>query len=437
MLRELLIVQTWSFSSISRSRHSQIPNPKWVWLNAWAADDLQAKVGDRIDLVYLVSKPDGDYREDSITLTLTGIVEMTGPGADRGLTPAFEGITDTDRIDKWNAPFPVDMNRIRPADEDYWNRYRTAPKAFISLDTARHLAKRVLGRTRAAAGSLPVSSRQRDGPGWTGRLEQTDSCPASDPKSRGWSSGPSAEIAIDASAGTTDFGQLFLGMSLFLVIAGAGLAGTLMRLSAERRASEAGIMMACGFDERRARRVLFGEGLCLTVIGVALGVPMGVLYAAGVIAALRSWWIGAVGTSALWLHLTGSERDNRGDIGPYCRAPFRSISASPSSRGIACWTCSRDGSRWLSCQSRARPCKNAAVVRVVAYPRRRAAGAAGFRGNAARRGVFRWRRAAVDRRARYADLTLARALSGKIGNDFAYECSRSEAPPRIEAAACS
>jgi len=281
-------------------------HPKSVWLNDWAAKDLQAKIGDRIDLVYLVSRPDGSYREDSITLTFTGTVPMTGLGGDRSLTPAFEGITNAERIDQWKAPFPVDMNRIRPADEDYWNRYRTAPKAFVSFDTARQLWRN--GSSGNQAGDWVTSVRmsssmtvagldRRVGERILARLR---------PEQQGMVFRPLREAAIAASAGTTDFGQLFLGMSLFLVIAGAGLAGTLMRLSAERRASEAGIMMACGFDARGTRRVLFGEGLCLTVIGVALGVPLGVLYAAGIIAALRSWWIGAVGTSALWLHLTAA-----------------------------------------------------------------------------------------------------------------------------------
>lgn len=291
------------FAFRSPNPKSQIPSPKCVWLNAWAADDLQAKVGDKIDLDYLVSKPDGAYRKDSLSLTLSGIVVMSGPALDRGLVPVFEGITDTDRIDEWTAPFPVDMKRIRPKDEDYWNRYKTTPKAFISFDTARELW------ARGSSGPNPgwvTSIRFKPKPGES--LTQLHRrLLASLPKLTGYMVfRPVREIALKASAGTTDFGQLFLGMSLFLVIAGAGLAGTLMRLSAERRASEAGIMMACGFDSNRTRRVLLGEGLCLTIIGVALGVPLGVLYAAGVIAALRSWWIGAAGTSALWLHLTAS-----------------------------------------------------------------------------------------------------------------------------------
>jgi putative ABC transport system permease protein len=91
---------------------------------------------------------------------------------------------------------------------------------------------------------------------------------------------------------------------MFLVMSGAGLAAMLLRLAVDRRASDAGIMLACGCDPRRVSRALFAEGALLTTLGVLVGVPLGVLYANGMIAALGSWWRGAFGsTPALWLHV--------------------------------------------------------------------------------------------------------------------------------------
>lgn len=284
---------------------SSAPNSNSIWLNTWAADDIGAKTGDKIELDYLVSNPDGTYKEKSMALTLGGVVQMTGPAADQGLVPTFGGITDAKRIDEWKTPFPVDMNRIRAKDEDYWNRFRTTPKAFVSMETAREMwasgapASSSIGwvtsvRVRPRVKYDMNSSAQAFEYAMNWELWRNDTPMAFRPVKK---------IALTASEGTTDFSQLFLGMSMFLVIAGAGLAGTLMRLSVQRRASEAGIMMACGFNNGQVRRVLFGEGMCLAVLGTLAGVPIGILYAWGVIAALRSWWIGAVGTSALWLHV--------------------------------------------------------------------------------------------------------------------------------------
>ena len=39
----------------------------------------------------------------------------------------------------WDPPFPVDLDLIRPQDEEYWDRYAGAPKAFVSLETGQRL----------------------------------------------------------------------------------------------------------------------------------------------------------------------------------------------------------------------------------------------------------------------------------------------------------
>src|SRR5262249_32780026 len=88
-----------------------------ILLNQWAAEDLQAKPGDALRIKYFASRPYGRLEEVEATLTLKGIVAMSGLGADASLTPTYEGITDTKRISDWNPPFPMDMKRIRPKDE--------------------------------------------------------------------------------------------------------------------------------------------------------------------------------------------------------------------------------------------------------------------------------------------------------------------------------
>src|SRR4030095_8701445 len=50
------------------------------------------------------------------------------------LVPDYPGLTETENIADWDPPFPVDLKRVRPRDEDYWHKYRTTPKAFIPLD---------------------------------------------------------------------------------------------------------------------------------------------------------------------------------------------------------------------------------------------------------------------------------------------------------------
>ena len=63
-------------------------------------------------------------------------------------------------------------------------------------------------------------------------------------------------------------------------------------------------MRAIGFPEARVRRRFLVEGVLLAAVGSVVGVAAAAGYAAAMLAALRSWWLGAVGTTGLALHLT-------------------------------------------------------------------------------------------------------------------------------------
>ncbi len=264
-----------------------------IILNAWAAEDLDAEVGERLSLAWRVSTPAG-YEERSAELTLAGIAKMQGLAADPTLVPDFEGITDAENIDDWDPPFPVDLSRVTKRDDEYWERYRAAPRAFVHTSLLQRM-----WRGEQDDGPWVTSvrvGRWRGGATADQAEEFAEAIRAKlTPEAAGFTIRPVREQALRASKGTSDFGQLFLGMSFFLVIAGAGLAGTLMRLSAERRAAQAGIMMATGFTAKQSGRVIAAEGAALSVVGVALGTPLGIGYAHTIIRVLATRWQGALG----------------------------------------------------------------------------------------------------------------------------------------------
>ena len=41
-------------------------------------------------------------------------------------------MSDAPSLEDWDPPFPIDLSRIRPVDEQYWDDYRTTPKAFVA-----------------------------------------------------------------------------------------------------------------------------------------------------------------------------------------------------------------------------------------------------------------------------------------------------------------
>ncbi len=112
-----------------------------IVLNRWAADDLKAQVSDPVTIsFYEPESTHGRLREHRppAVFKLRAIAELKGKGgrptaaADPRLTPEMPGVTDQKSISDWDLPFEL-VEKIRPQDEEYWDQYRTTPKAFVSL----------------------------------------------------------------------------------------------------------------------------------------------------------------------------------------------------------------------------------------------------------------------------------------------------------------
>lgn len=301
-----------------KSGGGTVPAEGEVWLNEWLAVDLQARVGQSVDLDYLVPSGDGNYPTRTLRLRVGGIVAISGPAADPTIMPEYKGLTDAATLGEWKPPFPVDMSLITPRDDQYWERYRATPKAFLNFEQMQRMWREA-AQVDAESALLPLSGWQTtslDLPlpagaqaqalarAFAAELTKQLAAPRAN-ANRDLIFTPIRKQALAASQGTSDFGGLFLGLSMFLVAAGAALAGMLLRLSLERRAGQMGLMLATGLPERLVMRSLFAEGAALTVAGTALGVPAGVAYAAVLLSALSGWWRGALGfTPQLWLHVT-------------------------------------------------------------------------------------------------------------------------------------
>ncbi|HBF33320.1 TPA: hypothetical protein DDW35_02025 [Candidatus Sumerlaeota bacterium] len=258
-----------------------------VLLNQWAADDLQAKVGDSIALAYFASDVSGRLQEQATTLTVSGVLPMNHPLADSALAPEIEGVTDSDKISDWNPPFPLDLKKIRQKDEDYWHEYRAAPKIFLPLATAERLWANRFGNRTALL--WPKAT-----PGIREALQRSFS-----PEEQGIRFQPVKEIALKASAGSSDFGQLFLGFSFFLILSAALLIQALFRLGVEKRVREIGLLHALGFTPRRVRNLLLCEGAIIASGGAWIGVPLGMGWAKFLIYGFNNWWLTNLGEGFL------------------------------------------------------------------------------------------------------------------------------------------
>jgi putative ABC transport system permease protein len=270
-----------------------------IVLGEWAARFLDAKPGDAVDLDYYLWREEGAIETRTARFMVAATVPVAGAAADRDLAPAYPGITDSTHLSDWDPPFPIDLDKVRPRDEDYWRDHRTTPKAFVPLARAEELWGNRLGKASSlrvwpAPGVSLEEARDRYAAALRGSLEAAQF---------GLSVQAVRADGLAAAQGSTDFGEYFVYFSFFLVISALLLAGLFFRLGVEQRLAEVGLLEAVGFSARRIRRQFVTEGLVVAALGSLIGAALAGGYAQLVLLGLRTIWRGAVGTDRLVLHV--------------------------------------------------------------------------------------------------------------------------------------
>src|SRR5207248_8688791 len=173
------------------------------------------------------------------------VVSMELPWADRTLMPNFPGIENAESTQDWDAGFPLTY-KIRPKDEWYWKKYRGTPKAFVSLAAGQKMWGNRFGNLTAVRYSMPaeppsasvLNKSVHGGPNAApaeparagvqpGAPDVQDFRAATErnlfqnlsPADIGLNFEPVRRQALAAAEQSQDFGGLFLGFSLFLIVA--------------------------------------------------------------------------------------------------------------------------------------------------------------------------------------------------------------------------
>jgi ABC-type lipoprotein release transport system permease subunit len=273
-----------------------------IILAGWSESPLHPQPGDPIRLTFFAPERHGSLAENSATFRFRGVVPLEGPAFDPDLTPNFPGITDRLDIRNWDPPFPYDNKRIKTRDEDYWKHYRTTPKAYVTLKAGQKLWASRFGRLTSVRLARPEDGP--NGPWASAERKQFEDTLLThlDPEKAGLVFNPVRDEALKASSGGTDFSELFLGFSFFLIAAALLLVGLLFRLSLERRASELGLLFAVGFRRATVRNLLLSEGTALAALGAVLGSLAALGYAYLMLVLLVWLWPTGLEQSFLKLH---------------------------------------------------------------------------------------------------------------------------------------
>jgi putative ABC transport system permease protein len=177
-----------------------------IIINQWLADDLGAKVGDSLELAYFVVSPMRKLDEETTTFRIHRILPMQGLAIDSDLMPDFPGLADADNCRDWDAGIPIDLDKIRKVDEDYWDKFQGTPKAFITLKAGQAMWANRYGNLTAIRYPLTEKQNKDINESITAKILNTV-----DPASIGLYFQPVRARGIKAGNEATDFGQLFLG----------------------------------------------------------------------------------------------------------------------------------------------------------------------------------------------------------------------------------
>lgn len=270
-----------------------------VVINEFLAEDLKVAVGDEIRMRYHLVGSYGELPEEERLFTVKGIVAMTGPAVDRGLTPTVKGITDVESLDDWDQPFEMDLDKVTPRDDEYWDSYRATPKLFLPLKSAQELWPSRYGQLTSIRVAIPEGMSADEA---AQKLSQGILAELT-PEEADLAVQPILAYGLAAANGSTDFTGLFIGFSLFVIASAVILVGLLFRLGIEQRVRTLGLLAATGFTPRQVRRQVLLEGLGLVLVGGVIGAFAAIGYANLMVLGLKTWWIGAVGTRFLSLYL--------------------------------------------------------------------------------------------------------------------------------------
>jgi len=291
-----------------------------VAINSWAAAQLEVQPGDLLRIFYYEPETtSGREIERSFIASITSIVPLTEPETpyrrnrpalfaepptvfnDPAFTPTVPGVTDQDSINDWDLPFQL-AREVSRADDAYWNNHRLTPKVFLPLDAGRKLFGSRFGDTTSLRFDLAAFAPAPPSQEHLRLLLET--ALRQGQEKIGYGVIPIRQQQLAASRGTTPFDALFLSLSLFVIVAALLLVALLFRLGMEQRAAEYGTLLATGMEGRAVARLALLEGTIIAIPGGLLGVALGMLYARLVLAALSTWWVGAITVPFLRFHWT-------------------------------------------------------------------------------------------------------------------------------------
>ena len=315
-------------------RGSEIKTDEII-LSDYTSRRLGVKEKDTLQLTFFTSGDLKTLRTDTVRLCVGRIVPIRELVADSTLSTDFPGLSDVDRCTDWDSDLPLNMSLITDDDEQYWNDYRSTPKAIIAYRAIAEKWSNAFGSATALRIDLPLPPPKED------RMEKS-LYPPPEGDNSGFPTSPDKGInplansqlgesisplqkfyppllegagggllspsmfgiqlthpreqALQAAQSGVDFSGLFLALGFFIILSAILLMLVPLSEMLFQRKDETALLHSLGYTTRRIVKIYLQESVLTVIKSSGAGVIAGMIYTWVVLFLLGTVWKGATHT---------------------------------------------------------------------------------------------------------------------------------------------
>ena len=250
-----------------------------ILLSDYTARRIGAKVGALVSVCYFKMKGLKRLETDSIQLKVSAIIPMQDWVKDGTLSADFPGLTDVERCTEWDSDLPINLDLITDEDEQYWNDYRSTPKAIVPYKSVINDWKTVFG----SATGIRVDNDEVDFSGIDAQM-----CGVQVVLPR--------EAGLYGAMNGVDFAGLFLALGFFIIVSALLLMYSPLSEMYWQRRNKIHVLQSLGWSKKRIQGMLVQEACPTILVAIIIGVVAGVIYTWLIMFLLGNVWQGATQT---------------------------------------------------------------------------------------------------------------------------------------------
>lgn len=257
-----------------------------IILADYTAKRLNVNKGDQVDMSYFISDDLKSLKTTARTFVVKDIIPLDDIRKDKLLMTEFPGLSNVETCTDWDSDLPINMDRIKKIDEDYWYDYKQTPKAIVAYDAVIDDWGNSFGTATALKGN------------W----KQTEGVSLIDSKALITTVSP-RESGLYAAKHGTDFSSLFMALGFFIILSAILLIqNPLLEMFALRK-NEIDLYRQLGFKSKDIKLLLSREAFSVMLLASPIGIIAGILYSGITLWLLGNVWSGATHTEGFALHI--------------------------------------------------------------------------------------------------------------------------------------